>query len=164
MTEKARTMAKHAGMGAIPHTKGVTFRVWAPHAEKVYLIGTFNGWSESSIPLFNEKNGYWSADVSEAKVGDEYRYLIHGPAGPLSRIDPYARKVTNAVGNGIIYDLDAFDWGDDAFDIAPWNELVIYEMHIGTFHVKEEGHPGTLDSAIEKLPYLKKMAISEIPN
>ncbi len=103
MTEKARTMAKHSGMGAIPHTKGVTFRVWAPHAEKVYLIGTFNGWSESSIPLFNVKNGYWSADVSEAKVGDEYRYLIHGPAGPLSRIDPYARKVTNAVGNGIIY-------------------------------------------------------------
>ena len=162
MTEKARTMAEHSGMGAIPHTKGVTFRVWAPHAEKVYLIGTFNGWSESSIPLFNEKNGYWSADVSEAKVGDEYRYLIHGPAGPLSRIDPYARKVTNAVGNGIIYDLDAFDWGDDTFDIASWNDLIIYEMHIGTFHVKEEGHPGTLDSAIEKLPYLKELGINAI--
>ncbi|MFZ1956042.1 MAG: alpha-amylase family glycosyl hydrolase [Desulfobacterales bacterium] len=162
MSEKARTMAKHSGMGAIPHAKGVTFRVWAPHAEKVYLIGTFNGWSESSIPLSKEKNGYWSADVPEAKVGDEYRYLIHGPAGPLSRIDPYARKVTNAVGNGIIYDLDAFDWGDNAFDIASWNELVIYEMHIGTFHVKEEGHPGTLDSAIEKLPYLKELGINAI--
>ena len=162
MSEKARTMAKHSGMGAIPHAKGVTFRVWAPHAEKVYLIGTFNGWSESSIPLSKEKNGYWSADVSEAKVGDEYRYLIHGPAGPLSRIDPYARKVTNAVGNGIIYDLDAFDWGDDTFDIASWNDLIIYEMHIGTFHVKEEGHPGTLDSAIEKLPYLKELGINAI--
>ena len=162
MTEKARPMAKHSGMGAIPHTKGVTFRVWAPHAEKVYLIGTFNGWSESSIPLFNEKNGYWSAVVSEAKVGDEYRYLIHCPAGPLSRIDPYARKVTNAVGNGIIYDLDAFDWGDDTFDIASWNNLIIYEMHIGTFHVKEEGHPGTLDGAIEKLPYLKELGINAI--
>jgi 1,4-alpha-glucan branching enzyme len=58
--------------------------------EKVYLIGTFNGWSETSIPLFNEKNGYWSTDVSEAKVGDEYRYLIHGPESSFSRIDPYA--------------------------------------------------------------------------
>jgi 1,4-alpha-glucan branching enzyme len=162
MTEKARTMAKHSGMGAIPHAKGVTFRVWAPHAEKAYLIGTFNGWSESSIPLFNEKNGYWSADVSEAKVGEEYRYLIHGPGGPFSRIDPYARKVTKAAGNGIIYDLDAFDWGDDTFDIASWNELVIYEMHIGTFHVKEEGHPGTLDSAIEKFSYLKELGINAI--
>ena len=162
MTDKTRTISKQSGMGAIPTLKGVTFRVWAPHAEKVYLIGTFNGWSESSIPLFNEKNGYWSADVSEAKVGDEYRYLIHGPAGPLSRIDPYARKVTNAVGNGIIYDLDAFDWGDDTFDIASWNDLIIYEMHIGTFNVKEGGLPGTLDSAIEKLPYLKELGINAI--
>jgi len=38
MTEKARTMAKHSGMGAIPHAKGVTFRVWAPHAGKAYVI------------------------------------------------------------------------------------------------------------------------------
>ena len=57
MTDKTRTISKQSGMGAIPTLKGVTFRVWAPHAEKVYLIGTFNGWSESSIPLFNEKNG-----------------------------------------------------------------------------------------------------------
>jgi len=153
-------------MGAIPSAKGVTFRVWAPHAEKVYVTGTFNGWSETSTPLFNEKNGYWSTDVPEAKVGDEYRYVIHAPTDwnlpPLSRIDPYVRKVTNAVGNGIIYDPKAFDWGDDTFTIASWNELVIYEMHIGTFHVKEEGHPGTLDSAIEKLPYLKELGINAI--
>ncbi|MCX5806722.1 MAG: alpha amylase C-terminal domain-containing protein [Proteobacteria bacterium] len=46
MTEKVPTMVKHSGMGAIPHTNGVTFRVWAPHAENVYLIGTFNSWDE----------------------------------------------------------------------------------------------------------------------
>ena len=159
-------MAKHSGMGAIPNAKGVTFRVWAPHAEKVYLIGTFNGWSETSTPLFNEKNGYWSTDVSEAKAGDEYRYVIHAPTDwnlpPLSRIDPYARKVTNSAGNGIIYDPKAFDWGDDTFHIATGNELVIYEMHVGTFNVKEEGHPGTLDSAIEKLPYLQELGINAI--
>ena len=95
-------------------------------------------------------------------MGDEYRYMIHGPESSFSRIDPYARKVTNSKGNGIIYDLDAFDWGDDTFTIASWNELVIYEMHIGTFHVKEKGHPGTLDSAIEKLPYLRELGINAI--
>jgi 1,4-alpha-glucan branching enzyme len=166
MAEKARTMAKHSGMGAIPNAKGVTFRVWAPHAEKVYLIGTFNGWSETSTPLFNEKNGYWSTDVPEAKEGDEYRYVIHAPADwslpPLSRIDPYARKVTNAGGNGIIYDLDAFDWGDNTFHMATGNELVIYEMHIGTFNVREKGQPGTFESAIEKFPYLKELGINAI--
>jgi len=159
-------MPKQSGMGAIPNAKGVSFRVWAPHAEKVYLIGSFNDWNETSTPLVSEPNGYWAIDVPEAKVGDEYRYVIHAPTDwnlpPLSRIDPYARKVTNAVGNGIIYDPDAFDWGDDAFTIASWNDLIIYEMHIGTFHVKEEGHPGTLDSAIEKLPYLKGLGINAI--
>ena len=79
MTEKARTMANHSGMGSIPNAKGVTFRVWAPHAEMVYVTGTFNDWSKASTPLAREENGYWSADLAEAKVGDEYRYVIHGP-------------------------------------------------------------------------------------
>ena len=102
MSEKTDTVTKHPGMGAIPSAKGVTFRVWAPHAEKVYVTGTFNDWSKTSTPLVSEKNGYWSTDVSEAKAGDEYRYLIHAPTDwklpPLSRIDPYARKVTNSIG------------------------------------------------------------------
>ena len=162
MAEKTGTMLKQSGMGAIPTAKGVAFRVWAPHAEKVYLIGTFNGWSETSMPLYNEKNGYWSADVSEAKVGDEYRYLIHGPESSFSRIDPYARKVTNAAGNGIIYEPQAFNWDNDTFTIASWNELIIYEMHIGTFNVKEKGTPGTFESAIERFTYLKELGINAI--
>jgi 1,4-alpha-glucan branching enzyme len=104
--------------------------------------------------------------VSEAKTGDEYRYLIHTPPDwnlpDLSRIDPYARKVTSSIGNSIIYDPQAFDWGDDAFRMAAGNELVIYEMHVGTFHVKVEGHPGTFESAIEKLPYLQELGINAV--
>ena len=162
MAEESPTNEQHSGMGAIPNAKGVTFRVWAPHAEIVYLIGTFNGWNETSIPLSSEKNGYWSTHVLEAKVGDEYRYMIHGPESSFSRIDPYARKVTNSAGNTIIYDLNAFDWGNDAFTIPSWNELIIYEMHIGTFNVKEKGHPGTLYSAIERLPYLRELGINAV--
>ena len=166
MAEKARTMAKHPGMGAIPNAKGVTFRVWAPHAEKVYVIGSFNAWNETSTPLVSEQNGCWSIAVQGAKAGDEYRYVIHAPTDwnlpPLSRIDPYARKVTNAAGNGIIYEPRAFDWGDNTFHMATGNDLVIYEMHIGTFNVKEEGKPGTFDNAIEKLPYLQKLGINAV--
>ena len=84
MSEEAQTVTKHLGMGAIPHAKGVTFRLWAPHAEKVLVTGTFNDWSKTSTPLVSEKNGYWSTEVSEAKAGDEYKYLIHGPKGPPS--------------------------------------------------------------------------------
>ena len=149
-------------MGAIPSAKGVAFRVWAPNAEKVYVIGSFNNWNETSAPLVREQNGDWSIIIPDAKPGDEYRYLIHGPAGPLSRIDPYARKVTTAAGNGIIYEPKAFAWGEDIFNMATGNELVIYEMHIGTFNVKETGHPGTFQSAIEKFPYLKELGINAI--
>jgi 1,4-alpha-glucan branching enzyme len=149
-------------MGAVPGAEGVAFRVWAPHAEKVFVTGTFNGWSKTSATLAKEKNGYWFAKVSKAKTGDEYRYLIHGPKGLLSRIDPYARKVTRSTGNGVIYDPEAFDWGDHDFHMATGNELVIYEMHIGTFNVKEKGQPGTFDSAIEKFPYLKQLGINAV--
>ena len=162
MTKTPNSAIKCPDMGAIPGARGVTFRVWAPHAEKVCVTGTFNDWSKTSTPLAREKNGYWSAKVSKAKTGDEYRYLIHGSKGPLSRIDPYARKVTRSTGNGVIYDPEAFDWGDHDFHMATGNELVIYEMHIGTFNVKEKGHPGTFDSAIEKLPYLRQLGINAV--
>lgn len=166
MPESTNVNLDQHAMGAIPAAKGVTFRVWAPHADKVFVTGTFNEWSQTATPLINEKNGCWSVAVPSAKAGDEYRYLIHPPADSklpaLSRIDPYARKVTNSKGNGIIYDPNAFDWGGDDFKAASWNELVIYEMHVGTFHVKSEGQPGTFASAIEKLPYLKELGINAI--
>lgn len=153
---------QYPGMGAILSAKGVTFRVWAPHAEKVYVTGTFNDWSTTSTPLAKEENGYWSTEVSEAKTGDEYRYLIHGPKGVLSRLDPYARKVTSSIGNSVIYDPKAFDWGEDNFTMATGNELVIYEMHVGTFNVKDEGQVGTFEAAREKFPYLKELGINAI--
>ncbi len=162
MSEKAGYMSKNPGMGAIINDKGVSFRVWAPNAEKVYVTGSFNEWIDNSTSLFSENNGYWSTDVPKAKIGDEYRYLIHGPNGPCSRIDPYVRQVNNPNGNGIIYNPKAFDWGDDNFQIASGNELVIYEIHVGTFNVKKEGQPGTLDSAIEKLPYLQELGVNAV--
>lgn len=157
-----KTAINHPGMGAIPGARGVTFRVWAPHAEKVYVTGSFNDWNETATSLTREENGYWSAAVAAAKTGDEYKYLLQVSHGRLSRIDPYARKVTNSIGNGVIYDPNDFDWGADAFQMATGNELVIYELHIGTFNVKEEGRIGTFDSAIEKLPYLRDLGINGV--
>ncbi len=166
MSKKTSTTIKHPGLGSIPDAKGVTFRVWAPHAEKVYVTGTFNDWNQTSTPLDKEENGCWSSHVLGAKTGDEYRYMIHTPVDwklpPLSRIDPYARKVTHSTGNGVIDDPKAFRWEGDHFKMATGNELVIYEMHIGTFNVKEKGSPGTFDSAIERLQYLKDLGINAV--
>ncbi len=159
---KTSTHTHIAGMGAIVHEEGTYFRVWAPHAEKVFVTGTFNRWAKTKNELHPEENGYWSGNVENAKTGDEYRYILHTMDGrKLSRNDPYARAVTNSVGNSVIYDTNAFDW-EEEFQMLNWNELVIYELHIGTFNVKEEGKPGDFYSAIDRLPYLRALGINAV--
>jgi 1,4-alpha-glucan branching enzyme len=151
------------GMGSIVHDQGVFFRVWAPHAEKVYVIGDFNKWKDDKDELHPEENGYWGGNIGKAKVGDAYKYVLHTMDGQkLQRNDPYARSVTNSVGNSLIYDPTSFDWEDDDFKIPNWNELIIYELHIGTFNVTEEGKPGTFASATERLLYLKALGINAV--
>ncbi len=153
---------KFEGMGATCHEEGVFFRVWAPHAEQVSVVGSFNDWNPDAHPLIQEENGHWGNLISDAKVDDEYKYYLKTPAGDLQRNDPYALKMTNSAGNSVIYDQNAFDWHGDVFHIPAWHELVVYELHIGTFNAKEKDQVGTLYTAIEKLDYLKGLGINAV--
>jgi 1,4-alpha-glucan branching enzyme len=109
-----------------------------------------------------DSNGYWYAEVREARKGDQYRYLLNTAAGELYRTDPYARQVTEAMGNAVVHDPD-FDWTGDTFQMPAWNELVIYEMHVGTFNARPgSDQPGTLATARERLGYLAEMGINAI--
>ncbi|MDB6155642.1 MAG: glgB, partial [Chthoniobacteraceae bacterium] len=103
----------------------------------------------------------WYGEVSEAAPGDDYKFVIRNGEQTLMRIDPYARQVTNSVGSGVIYG-DSFDWKDDNFRMPSWNELVIYELHIGTFARRHDGKPGTFDDAIARLPYLGSLGINAV--
>ena len=150
-----------AGMGAIPHAQGTTFRVWAPYADRVYVVGDFNDWSADQNPLQHDGDGYWSADIAMAQPGQKYKYRICNAELDLWRIDPYAREVTNSVGEGVIHDPE-FAWEDANFQMPPWNEMAIYEMHIGTFHQPEGMARGSFDSAIEKLPHLNELGFNTI--
>lgn len=155
--------APKPGMGAILHPEGTAFRVWAPHANGVAVVGSFNDWDPGRHPMTPEGNGYWYLDIPGVRAGAEYRYLLDTPAGKLSRIDPYAREVTNSVGNGVVHD-PSFDWEGDDFAIPPWNELVIYEMHVGTFHDEAPGNdaPGEFSSAIRRFRHLKSLGVNAI--
>lgn len=148
-------------MGAILHDTGVAFRVWAPHADSVSVIGSFNDWSPTVHPMEREEHGHWFVNVPGARVGDEYKYRLTRGDQVLDRIDPRAREVTNSIGNGIIHD-PAFDWGDDQFVVPPHNELVIYELHVGTFHRTEEDQPGGFLDAIKRFDHLRKLGVSAI--
>jgi 1,4-alpha-glucan branching enzyme len=152
-------------MGALPFEGGTTFRVWAPHATAVSVVGTFNDWDAARDPLTRDDDGRaetWSSDVPAAAPGDEYRFVLQTPAGERNRIDPRARRLTNSVGNAIVHDPAAFDWGDGEFGQPPWNDLVIYELHVGTFTDGLHGRPGTLAGVRRRLPYLRELGIGAI--
>ncbi|GAA4364811.1 alpha-amylase family glycosyl hydrolase [Hymenobacter saemangeumensis] len=146
-------------MGAVPHAAGTTFRVWAPHAEAVAVIGSFNDWNADAHPLQPEANGYWAADVPTAKAGHEYKFRLQAQGRSFDKNDPYARQVTNSAGASVVPDL-SFDWGDDQFQMPTWNELVVYELHVGTFHAPQPGQVGTFLDVVEKLPYLRDLGIN----
>lgn len=149
-------------MGSIVHKEGVAFRVWAPHAEAVNIVGEFNQWQEDSHALEHEGNGYWYINMPGAKAGQEYKYLIHYQGERLFRVDPYARQVTNSVGNSVVYDPNSFDWQGDQHQLPPHNELVIYEMHIGSFTSVKTGIPGNFQDAIQKFDHLQQLGVNAI--
>ena len=147
--------------GAVLHDNGCVFRIWAPYAESVFVLGTFNNWSKEANPLSRENEGWWKTDVQNAKAGDEYRYRIVTGSKDELRIDPYSRNVTSSTGNSIItlpYDEPAVS----SFTAPLPNEMVIYELHIGTFGKTSGDKPSNLESAMKRLPYLKELGVNAI--
>ncbi|MCF2444188.1 alpha amylase C-terminal domain-containing protein [Dyadobacter sp. CY345] len=161
-TDNTDIIENFEGMGAICHPEGVHYRVWAPNADSVSIIGTFNDWDVEAHPMHKEENGNWGLLVENSKEDDEYKFALKTPYGDFQRNDPYALKVTNSVGNSVVYNHATFDWQDVDYAMPSWNELVIYELHIGTFNAKEENKIGTFYTAIEKLDYLKSLGINAV--
>lgn len=152
----------HPGMGAILHKEGCTFRVWAPHANavKVRIAAYCNG-EASLTDLAPEENGYWAIDVAGVNVGDAYKFVLDAAGTTFEHKDPYARQVTNSAGVCIVVDPQAFDWQGVSFEMPPHNELVIYEMHIGSF-VVADGETGHFDVALDRLAHLKQLGVNAI--
>lgn len=154
------------GMGAIPYQGGVTFRVWAKFAPSISVVGDFNNWSSSANPLTRDGNdGYWSVDVAGAKVGDNYKFYIPGPG---LRVDPYASSLSKDQKAGAensqmlwkatVSTQDVTFDVNDGFDMPKWNEIVVYEMHVGTFTSQADGSQGTLITALDKLKFIGNQA------
>jgi 1,4-alpha-glucan branching enzyme len=146
-------------VGVIVKHTGVSFRVWAPFADNVALIGTFNDWTEQ--PMESEHDGYWSLFARGAEPGQEYKYVIKNGLNIHQRNDPRALHYTTAPGNSVIVS-PYFDWQNDNFVAPPQNEQIIYELHVGTFNRLDPSICGTFDEVIDKLDYLKNLGINMI--
>jgi hypothetical protein len=143
------------GMGAIPHESGVAFRVWALHAEAVYVAGSFNDWSADLHPMTHAGDRDWYADIASVAVGDEYRYRIVNGDKQRLRMEAHAREVTNSVVSD-----PHFDWDGADFHLPAVTELVIYEMHLGTFHGNEDGKSDEFAEAVQKLGHLQRLGVN----
>lgn len=159
----AQAQSSRPGVGAIPYFSplpaGTTFRVWAPNASAVRVAGTFNGWSMTANPLVSEGNGYWSADVPFAYQNAQYKFVITGPAGTIWKADARARRMTNSVGNSIIHNPQSYAWTTTNYATPNFDDLVLYEMHIGTFG-EHPSLPAPISKAKDKLDYLKDLGVN----
>jgi 1,4-alpha-glucan branching enzyme len=159
------TASIRQGMGAVPLDGGTSFRVWAPFATRVAVAGTFNGWSITADPLTHEGGGFWFTDVAGAKIGDQYKFVLISPFAqkPLWKNDPYARALTNSIGNSIIAGFD-YAWTSTGYSMPTWNDLVIYELHVGSFRFDpgSRNGRGNFDTVIGKLDYLVDLGVNAI--
>lgn len=136
-------------LGATPRPDGtVEFRVWAPGADRVEL--ELRG---ERHPMTDAGLGVREACV-EAAAGDDYRFVADGAAHP----DPCSRWQPDGLrGPSRVVDPRGFEWTDRGYDTPALEDLVIYEMHVGTF-----SQDGTFEGAIEHLDALAEIGINAI--
>ncbi len=152
----AQTPSSHPGMGSMPYSGGTAFRVWAPFASSAAVAGEFNDWH--AAPMAREPStGNWSVDIAGARPGQRYKYVFNGN---IWKRDPRARKVTHSSGDSVIYDPAAFDWGSSKAPVLPPDDVVIYQLHIGTFAGITP--PATFDDAIPRLDYIQRLGATVV--
>ena len=134
------------------------FTVWAPRASHMSLVlFEQDGKTERSRQPMQgpDDRGCWTL-CAAAGNGDLYAFLIDSNTTPVP--DPRSTAQPFGVhGPSAVYDQTQFEWHDDFWQGPPLSGAVIYELHVGTFTPE-----GTLDSAIERLPYLADLGITHV--
>ncbi|MCI8723460.1 MAG: 1,4-alpha-glucan branching protein GlgB [Ruminococcus sp.] len=155
--------------------EGVYFAVWAPHAEKVSVVGEFNGWEADADEMERlEPAGIYTRFVPGAKEGDMYKFCIETMKGEkLYKADPFANYSELRPGNASrVADISHFTWSDDAWMEAreKWdntkNPMSVYEVHMGSWmrHPcrEDEGFYTYRDFAVSVTEYVKKMGYTHV--
>jgi 1,4-alpha-glucan branching enzyme len=152
--------SQHGGMGASLYDGGVSFRIFAPFARRVWVAGDFNGWNNQANELGNEFNGNFSGDVGGAERWQKYQYYIEGQDGSrFYKADPRAARMENSSAASIIHDSGAYAW-QSGFNTPGFNDMVFYELHVGSF--AREWDKGTFHAAMSKLDYLAGLGVNMI--
>ena len=133
-------------LGAHVCEKGTVFRTFAPNAQRISLIGEFNGWQETPMQKVHDGN-FWECYAENAQKGMMYKYKIYGADGScIDHCDPYgfyAELRPNSA--SIIYDTTNYHFTDGEWmkkrSIHREAPLNIYEVHFGSWRKKVNGDP-----------------------
>jgi len=142
---------------------GCRFRLWAPAARHIDLC-LEDGSKGSILPMQPEKDGWFSLTTNRARPGTLYRYRINGDQrvpDPASRFQPQ-----DVHGPSQVIDSGAWEWTDSEWRGRPWEEAVIYELHVGSF-TKSGNYAGViqqLDELVELgITAIELMPLSDFP-
>ncbi len=156
-------------LGCHKEDNGHVFRVWAPHARAVSIVGDFTGWDEGAIPMHPISGGIWEGRAENAKEYDNYKYRIEGKER-LYKSDPYAfHAATRPETASKIYDISGFVWEDETYmkkrkNINPFDmPMHIYEAHLGSWRKKEDGNFYSYRESAEAMAaYVRDMGYTHI--
>jgi maltooligosyltrehalose trehalohydrolase len=136
-------------LGANIDNEHGVFTVWSPHADKVELV------LDRQVLLMRKVEfGYWTITVEGVRPGTPYFFLLNGKK---KLPDPASRWQPDGVhGPSSVVD-NTFNWTDDSWNGVPLREMIIYELHVGTFSTE-----GNFEGVISRLDYLNELGINTI--
>lgn len=161
-------------LGAHKTDGGYVFRVWAPNADKVFLAGDFNDWSEDAPLDRISEGGIWEITLGNDRIsaGNKYKYKIYGCGQVHFKADPYATEAGLPPETASVVPTQSeYEWRDSGwlayrkknagkFYSLPMN---IYELHMGSWKRHEDGTPfNYTELAKELAPYVKQMGYTHI--
>ncbi|MCQ2484177.1 MAG: 1,4-alpha-glucan branching protein GlgB [Clostridia bacterium] len=154
------------------NTDSVVFRVWAPHAGAVSVVGDFNEWNSDRTPMHKLSDGsIWECTVEGIKQFDTYKYCITTADGrKLMKADPYGFHTETRPDNASkFYDIDNYEWHDSKWlkkrrEISAYDSpMNIYEVHAGSWKMHEDGNfLSYCQLADELTEYVKDMGYTHI--
>ena len=153
-------------MGATLIAGGATFRTWAPAARAVFVLGDFNQWTRNDdARLVPQGGGRWAGFFPGAADGMKYKFFIVGEGSEGHKRDPYARELTNQWPNPdcILRAPDSYPWQDSTWRTPAFNELIVYELHVGTFFgPHRESRPAKFLDVLDRIEYLADLGVNAI--
>lgn len=159
-------------MGAHADGEGYVFRVWAPNAENVSLVGDFCDWNTGLPMKLTSNGGIWECKAKGVRLGDKYKYKILGRNGVHYKADPYGIECELPPATAsVVSNIEGYKWHD-----AGWlanrrkkagkmysEPMNVYELHLGSWKRRDDGTVYTYaELASELATYVKQMGYTHV--